>query len=438
MRFLENVLVAILTLSLVASALISAQGFTPPPDPIKRACDNFLPNLYNPNVGLLNEAPGSHSIYVASDNLLFPRTFDLVCYEGHPSLADEIRISINQNPCCNQANDSMHEAIFGLPIPLPIHTANLYNVNGTWRNSCCYSSYSNYTVYYENHNGTGILSDAVYGDVAAYTALELEREGNQTAADHEIAILNWMYDGKGIADDVYRYGSPGERGVYQTFKDALYLLALTNSGQPIPIGLERTILSMQGPDGGFHTGYNSYDNYTSTEENVETTTLSMLALHSIPARIQIEGAIYFNVTGTGPVRTVKTNIWFFNLENWTVDIDVSAYWDNTTEIIGTVHVTDVTNTAQSGGACYHCNAFFTHNVTFDLSVSHFLRIYAGNSSTTQTVYRAPYVPPPPPSSAPYWFVFLGAVIATIVLVLVYKRRKTRDGKIQRLANLSTQ
>src|SRR3989475_1663385 len=68
----------------------------------------------------------------------------------------------------------------------------------------------------------------------------------------------------------------------------------------------------------------------------------MLALHSVPAHIYIEGAIYFNITGTGPVRTVKTNIWFFNLENWTVDVDVTAYWDNTTEIIGTEHITDVT------------------------------------------------------------------------------------------------
>ena len=437
LKFLENALLAVLALSLITPLLVPAQGFTPLPNPIKNACDNFLPNLFNPNVWLLNEALGSHSIFVASDNLLFPRAFDFVCYEGHPSLADEIRMSVNQNPCCNQANDSMHEAVFGLPIPLPIHTANLYNVNSTWRNYCCYSSYSNYTVYYENHNGTGILSDAVYGDVAAYTALELEREGNQTAALREIAILNWMYDGRGIADDVYRYGSPGERGMYQTFKDALYLLALTETGQRIPTGLEKTILSMQGQDGGFHTGYNLEGNYTGTEENVETTTLSMLALHSVPAHIYIEGAIYFNITGTGSVRAVKTNIWFFNLENWTVDVDVTAYWDNTTEIIGSEHITDVTNTAQSGGACYHCNAFFTHNVTFDPSISHFLRIYAGNSSTVQLVYRAPYMPTAPPSSAPYWYDLLGAVNATTVLLLVYKRKRTRDARTQRLANLST-
>jgi len=134
---------------------------------------------------------------------------------------------------------------------------------------------------------------------------------------------------------------------------------------------------------------------------------------------------------------VKTNIWFFNLENWTVDVDVTAYWDNTTEIIGSEHITDVTNTAQSGGACYHCNAFFTHNVTFDPSISHFLRIYAGNSSTVQLVYRAPYLPTAPPSSAPYWYDLLGAVNATTALLLVYKRKRTRDARTQRLANLST-
>src|SRR5207244_13272397 len=65
--------------------------------------------------------------------------------------------------------------------------------------------------YYENHNSTGILSDAQYGDVAAYTALELELGGDHIGALHEIALLNWMYNGRGIADDVYRYGVSGER-----------------------------------------------------------------------------------------------------------------------------------------------------------------------------------------------------------------------------------
>jgi hypothetical protein len=314
----------------------------------------------------------------------------------------------------------MHEAVAGLAISLPIHTANVYNVSSTWRPLSCCTRPGNYTVYYENHNGTGVLSDAQYGDVAAYTILELERRGNHTAALHEMALLNWMYDGRGIVDDVYKYGAAGERGVYQTFKDALYMLALTKTRQWIPPSLEQKILSMQGPDGGFHTGYDSNGNYTGTKENVETTTIAMIALYSLPAHIHIEPSPYHNITGTGPVRTVTVVPFFQDMENWTVTINVTVYWDNTTDIVGNQTLPVLRPPGQGG---LGLGTVFSHNVTFDPTLPHFLRIYAGNSSLVLSVYSPPG--PPPPWWNTYWYVLLISIASSALLVVMYRRRKSQ-------------
>jgi hypothetical protein len=181
----------------------------------------------------------------------------------------------------------MHEATFGVPIKLPVNATNTYNVtdrfpSGSWK------------VYYENHNRTGFLSDAQYGDVTAYTVLEQEREGNHTAALHETLLLNWMYDGHGIRDDVFRFSNkPEEHGIYQTFKSALYLLALAKTSQNTPSALVSTVQSMQSSDGGFHTGYDANGNYSMTQENVETTSIAMFALVSLP-----NSCSWFALTGT--------------------------------------------------------------------------------------------------------------------------------------------
>ncbi len=225
----------------------------------------------NSSIGLLAETRGSQKYNVASDNLLAYNALIIIC-KSYGS-GGVINGSITSH-CCDRGYDNMHEATFGIRIRLPINATNTYNVtdrfpSGSWR------------VYYENHNGTGLLSDATYGDVAAYTALELEREGNHTAALHELMLLNWMYDGHGIRDYVFRNSTkPEEHGIYQTFKDALFMLALAKTSQNIPAGLLSTVESMQGVDGGFYTGYDVNGNYSMTQENVETTSIAMFAMAS--------------------------------------------------------------------------------------------------------------------------------------------------------------
>jgi len=66
------------------------------------------------------------------------------------------------------------------------------------------------------HNGTGILPDCTYGDVAVYTGLEMKLRDNLTSVQREIDCLSVMFDGYGIADEAYKDGSASEHGIYQT------------------------------------------------------------------------------------------------------------------------------------------------------------------------------------------------------------------------------
>jgi hypothetical protein len=309
-------------------SLSPAMGQTQAEPPGQVATCNFLTSLMNSNIDLVAETRTSQKYNVASDNLLAYSAMIIICKGVYNSWGGRINGSVT-NHCCNRGYDDMHEATFAMPIRLPIESANTYNVtdrfpSGSWK------------VYYENHNGTGFLSDAQYGDVTAYTALELEREGNHTAALNEIMLLNWMYDGHGIRDDVFRFSTkPEEYGIYQTFKSALYLLALAKTGQKIPSGLVSKVLSMQGTDGGFHTGYNVSGDYSMTQENVETTSIAMFALRSTPGWIKMYFgfAAYANLTVSLPDKGfVRVHPNFGNDDVWTHNFTTTAVFDNKTLI----------------------------------------------------------------------------------------------------------
>ncbi len=246
---------------------------------VQMAC-SFLKALYNPSLRLVKEAPTRNIYYIASDNLLAQRALETCS----PDTGQSIRASISS--CCGQGYNLMHEAILAAEIPLPIHTVNVLVVaNSTagrlFRGASPSLAGGNYTVYWDVHNNTGTFPDCAYADVTAYTAIELAREGNLDGALQRVGCLNTMYDGKGLLDQPYKTGSRGVRGVYQTFKTALYMLALERLSQPIPAQLQQTILQMQGADGGFHTGYDQALTFSGTQENVETTSIVALTLTSL-------------------------------------------------------------------------------------------------------------------------------------------------------------
>src|SRR3989454_6864218 len=261
--------VLILTVLILPLALIISDARASERDVrITRAC-TFLDSLYNPSVHLVRETPSNHTYWIASDNLLAQQALQ----ECGSSNAQSIQAILNNAKCYQQGNDHMHESFLGRSIPLPIQNATTYTVTGYWKSLTNSQETDNYTVKWEYHNGTGTLSPYVYGDIAIYTLLEYKRRNNETGVQDMIQVLNTMWTGTGIADEPYK-----QSGIYQTYKTALYAYALTLQSIHVPATVTAALLRMQGPDGGFHTGYATNLTYAGTDENAETTSIAILAL----------------------------------------------------------------------------------------------------------------------------------------------------------------
>jgi hypothetical protein len=182
----------------------------------------------------------------------------------------------------------MHEALLGVKIHLPISSATIYTVaNSTagklFRGTSPTTAGGNYTVLWEVHNATRTFPDCTYADVTVYTALELKLEHNTTGAQREMDCLTTMFDGRGMVDEAYKAGSAMEHGIYQTYKLALYIYALQNVSGSYFYGFEENLFRLQGPDGGFHTGYDQIGTYAGTQENAETTAIAMIAISKLSA-----------------------------------------------------------------------------------------------------------------------------------------------------------
>ncbi len=86
--------------------------------------------------------------------------------------------------------------------------------------------------------------------------------------------------GRGLAEEPYKDGSGSEHGIYRTYKLALYLYALQATGTYY-YEEEGNLLRSQGPDGGFHTGYDQIGTYAGTRENAEITSIAIIAISSL-------------------------------------------------------------------------------------------------------------------------------------------------------------
>jgi len=245
---------------------------------IMAACE-FLISLYNPALQLVKTTPSSNVYYIASDNLLAKKAV-VYC---NTAIGQNITQSIST--CCGAGNDYMHEALLGQQIPLPVHNSTVYRIANSsagtlFRGISPTTAGGNYVVLWEVHNSTGILSDCTHGDVTVSTAFEMKLRNNLTGVQHEMNCLNVMFDSYGIADEAYKDGSASEHGIYQTYKLLLYIYALQKLSNTYQYGVDETLLRMQGPDGGFHTGYDRAGTYAGTLENAETTSIVILALNS--------------------------------------------------------------------------------------------------------------------------------------------------------------
>ena len=278
----------LLIVLLSATVLLSALSTLAAAQPVSssllaqktQAACSFLKSLYNPSLGLVRNIPKSSIYYIASDNLLVEKALS----SCDPTTGQAINQSISS--CCDSGSDQMHEALLGVRIHIPINNAAIYTVaNSTagnlFRGISPTNAGGNYTVLWEVHNATGTFPDCTYADVTVYTALELRLEGNSTGAQHEMDCLTTMFDGRGMVDEAYKDGSAMEHGIYQTYKLALYVYALQKISGTYFYGEQENLFRTQGPDGGFHTGYDQIGTYAGTEENAETTSIAIIAISTL-------------------------------------------------------------------------------------------------------------------------------------------------------------
>jgi len=247
---------------------------------MQAAC-SFLKSLYNPSLGLVRSTPSSNIYYIASENLLVERAIS----SCEPAISQAINQSISS--CCDSGYDRKHEALLGVRIHVPINNSAVYTVaNSTsgrlFRGIPPFTAGGQYAVLWEVDNATGTLPDCTYADVTVYTALELRLEVNTTGSQREMECLTTMFDGRGLVDEAYKAGSASEHGIYQTYKLALYIYALQKISGTYFYG-EENLFRLQGPDGGFHTGYDQIGTYAGTEENAETTAIAMIAISNLSA-----------------------------------------------------------------------------------------------------------------------------------------------------------
>jgi hypothetical protein len=249
---------------------------------ISAACQ-FLETLYNPVLGFVRNTPNSSVYYVASDNLLAWHALQDCNNQTAKSTSSNITRSIGL--CCSIGDDLMHTALFQEVIPLPFHISNILTIANSSIGKL-FSSVTpskaggNYTVLWEVHNATNVFPDCTYGDVTVYTALTHHWNSDITGAQHEMDCLSLMYDRHGIVDEAYKDGSVSEHGIYQTYKLALYIYALQKISNVYDYTALDNLLRMQGPDGGFHTGYDTAGTHAATLENTETTSISIIALNA--------------------------------------------------------------------------------------------------------------------------------------------------------------
>jgi hypothetical protein len=276
-------LFAVLSTTLLASSLSTLTAAQPVSSALlaqkMQAACSFLKTLYNPSLGLVRSTPNSSLYYVAGDNLLVENALS----SCDPTTSKAINQSIIS--CCDSGYDRMHEALLGVRIHLPINTATVYTVAnstaGKLFRGVSPAAAGSYAVLYEVHNATGTLPDCTYADTTVYTALELKLEGNTTGARHEMDCLALMYDGRGMIDEAYKAGTITEHGIYQTQKLAVNIYALQKISGSNFYGIEENLFRLQGPDGGFHTGYDQIGTYAGTQENALTTSIALIAISNL-------------------------------------------------------------------------------------------------------------------------------------------------------------
>ena len=202
--------------------------------------------------------------WLVSDNLLAMHALEKTC----PEIANHIRtklIDLANKHNLPKSDEGLprsycHEALFGERIPLPFKTATKHQLEGT--------------IVTEIRDGNVMYDWKQYGDLLCYAALSKYYEGKMEEALKYFEIVMSMWDGKGIADNVFFASKK-----YETYK--LGLLLYISEVLDCPLDFEAQLINrlwtVQAKNGGFHTHYLP-NGAPDGDTNSETTAIVLLSL----------------------------------------------------------------------------------------------------------------------------------------------------------------
>ena len=221
---------------------------------------NFLIAQYDPQIGLIYEAPSSpNTFWVYNDN--YEAYLALKGYNDN--LANSLYAQIQQQPAARVI--VLNGQTFD-PITAGVKVVVVQIV----------SSKIIETEVPDPSTSPVIISS--YGDIAAYAALNAYNHGDIATAKQDFNILELMWDGVGIHD------ATTGGGVYATFKTSLYLIAAHKIGVTAKYETQayQSLVAAQNSQGGCRTGITSTGVLNGA--NTETTALCILAVQGSPTQ----------------------------------------------------------------------------------------------------------------------------------------------------------
>ncbi len=219
----------------------------------------FLAARYNPDLGLLNEAPqvAPNIYWLTNDNAIAAYALAQL---GQKERAADIQATLQRY---GHTSNNLIEAVWGSTVAFPPHVARPEMLDKVGEAE----------IWQEFHDGGGTFNDwAEYANLAFLGALNEFNQGHKAEAQAIFSATLALFDGTGLRDKAFS-------GQYETYKLALALYTGAKIGAPIPNSsqLYQALLAMQAASGGFYTHYRNW-NTPEGDKNTETTALALLAL----------------------------------------------------------------------------------------------------------------------------------------------------------------
>jgi hypothetical protein len=244
----------VVLLIIVGSTLVVADIYNPFRE--KPSACSYLASNYDASVGLISETPSRTRYFLYSDNFLATIVLPGDC--NNASLAESVNKTLSRYSVSEYPNQFM-----------------AFDCRQYFQGSHDYDIED--SIWSTINNQTGPPLNASYADVALLQAYyDAKCSGSTSGA---LAVFNAtakMYNGIGFNDTAFRVGS--SKGVYQTYKLALFIYTARLLDQAVPPSVAANLERMQARSGGFYTGYATNLSNDGTSTNTETTSLAILAL----------------------------------------------------------------------------------------------------------------------------------------------------------------